>query len=343
MNRKITIREIAEHCGVSMATVSRAINGNSYVGPELRRKIREYLEDVGWEPRNLSEKIQRKLNTEIVVVASSNLLSRPSTSLELKLLVDELYRAGFQPVIRLGHRSDSLRWCLEKHPSMVIVLGFSDRLSEALKKLKDSGVRVFGIGETHTSPCPLVMSDHFSAGCEAAEVLRKNGCRKVALFTMMGAKPHPENLEKIYSRSVKIIEGILARFPEFDYRTDAVSDCFGDLSEFKRMFASGMYDGWILGDSQRLKDLISLEGAMFTMEKNIVLLQENPMEPVPPVCLKVYAENSTERIRTLVKLIQKPFGSMKSEYLVPYFGMPAGRKNRIAGREDNAEEDCSEI
>ena len=57
MNRKITVREIAEHCGVSMATVSRAINGNSYVGPELRRKIREYLEDVGWEPRNLSENL----------------------------------------------------------------------------------------------------------------------------------------------------------------------------------------------------------------------------------------------------------------------------------------------
>lgn len=53
MNRKITVREIAEHCGVSMATVSRAINGNSYVSPELRKKIREYLEDIGWEPRNL--------------------------------------------------------------------------------------------------------------------------------------------------------------------------------------------------------------------------------------------------------------------------------------------------
>ena len=29
MNRKITVREIAEHCGVSMATVSRAINGTA--------------------------------------------------------------------------------------------------------------------------------------------------------------------------------------------------------------------------------------------------------------------------------------------------------------------------
>ena len=75
MNRKITVREIAEHCGVSMATVSRAINGNSYVSPELRKKIREYLEDIGWEPRNLPGTRQNGLEPEVAVLASLELLS----------------------------------------------------------------------------------------------------------------------------------------------------------------------------------------------------------------------------------------------------------------------------
>ncbi len=326
MNRKITIREIAEHCGVSMATVSRAINGNSYVGPELRRKIREYLEDVGWEPRNLSEKIQGRLNPEVVVVASLNLLDQLDSARELKLLLTELHRVGFHSSLRLGHRSESLRRCLEERPALVVLNGFSDRLREDVKKLRDAGIRVVGIGETNDSPCPLVMSDHFSAGREAAETLRKNGARRIALFAAMGAQSHPDNLEKIYSRSAKIIRGIQETFPDFEPAIDAVSDCFGDLAEFKRMLASGIYDGWVLGDSERLEEMIGLEGGNFVLENRVVLLQAHAMQPIPSVCLRVLIENELGRIRELVKLIQRPVGGGEETIYVPYLGVPSSRR-----------------
>lgn len=326
MNRKITVREIAEHCGVSMATVSRAINGNSYVGPELRRKIREYLEDVGWEPRNLSEKIQGRLNPEVVVVASLNLLDQQDSARELKQLLTELHRVGFHSSLRLGHRSESLRRCLEERSPLVVLNGFSDRLREDVKKLRDAGIRVVGIGETNDSPCPLVMSDHFSAGREAAETLRKNGARRIALFAAMGAQPHPDNLEKIYSRSAKIIRGIQETFPDFEPAIDAVSDCFGDLTEFKRMLASGIYDGWVLGDSERLEEMIAQEGGNFVLENRVVLLQAHAMQPIPSVCLRVLIENELDRIRELVKLIQRPAGEGEETIYVPYLGVSSSRR-----------------
>ena len=331
MNRKITVREIAEHCGVSMATVSRAINGNSYVGPELRRKIREYLEDVGWEPRNLSEKIQGRLNPEVVVVASLNLLDQLDSARELKLLLTELHRVGFHSSLRLGHRSESLRRCLEERPALVVLNGFSDRLREDVKKLRDAGIRVVGIGETNDSPCPLVMSDHRSAGREAAETLRKRGARRIALFAMMGAQAHPEELEKIYSRSAKIIRGIREVFPAFDPAADAVSDCFGDLTEFKRMLASGLYDGWVLGDSRRLEEMIAQVGEFQVMESRVVLLQVHALTPVPSICLKVLAENELGRIRTLLELIQRPAGDPARSVVVPYLGTRGGRRRAKVG------------
>lgn len=50
MQKKITISDIAEHLGVSRASVSRALNGSSGVGTELREKIRAYAEESGYKP-----------------------------------------------------------------------------------------------------------------------------------------------------------------------------------------------------------------------------------------------------------------------------------------------------
>lgn len=333
MNRKITVREIAEHCGVSMATVSRAINGNSYVSPELRKKIREYLEDIGWEPRNLPGTRQNGLEPEVAVIASLELLDHPESARELKLLVSELYLAGFRPVLRLGHRSESLRRCLETRPDLVVLNGFSDRLYEDVKRLQETGVRVVGLGEAHAAPCPLVMSDHFAAGREAAETLRKHGARRIALFAMMGAQPHPEDLKKIYSRSAKIIRGIREVFPEFDPAADAVSDCFGDLTEFKRMFSSRCYDGWVLGDARRLEEMVAQAGEFQVMESRVVLLQTHALSPVPSICLKVLAENELARIRKLLELIQRPAGNAERSVYVPYLGTRCGRKQQKSEEE----------
>ena len=43
------------------------------------------------------------------------------------MLLEELYRAGFNPVVRLGHRSESLRKCLKNRSSLVVLYGVSDR------------------------------------------------------------------------------------------------------------------------------------------------------------------------------------------------------------------------
>lgn len=330
MNRKVTIKEIAEHCGISMATVSRAINGNAYVSSELRKKIREYIEDIGWKANSLSDKIQTEMNSDIVVVASLNLLDREESALELKLLLEELYHAGFKPMVRFGHRSESLRKCLKERPVLVVLYGVSDRLYDDIRRLMEAGIRIIGIGEAHQPPCPLVVSDHYAAAHEAAGFLRKNGARRIALFSTMGAQPHPENLERIYSRSAKMIRGICDVFPDFDYTKDAVSDCFGDLTEFKEMLASGRYDGWILGDSKLLNEMIAQEGAFSVMECRIVLLQSYVTQPILPVCLRVFTENVPAKILRLVELIQRPSGGVK-ENCVPYLGIGSRRKKSEMG------------
>ena len=63
--KKITAKEIAENLGVSRATVSRALNGSSGVGPELRKKILSYAQESGYKTVPTTADLSRK-STKII-------------------------------------------------------------------------------------------------------------------------------------------------------------------------------------------------------------------------------------------------------------------------------------
>lgn len=48
-NKKVTIAEIAEHLQVSKASVSRALNGMPGVGEDLRERVFQYAQEVGYQ------------------------------------------------------------------------------------------------------------------------------------------------------------------------------------------------------------------------------------------------------------------------------------------------------
>lgn len=47
---RVSLKDIAQRVGVSMVTVSAALNGNGRVGSDLARKIREIAREMGYRP-----------------------------------------------------------------------------------------------------------------------------------------------------------------------------------------------------------------------------------------------------------------------------------------------------
>lgn len=64
----ITIYDVAREAGVSMATVSRVVNGNPNVKPKTRKKVLESIQRMGYRPNAVARGLASKKTTTVGVV-----------------------------------------------------------------------------------------------------------------------------------------------------------------------------------------------------------------------------------------------------------------------------------
>lgn len=64
----VTIYDVAREAGVSMATVSRVVNGNPNVKPSTRKKVLRVIEELGYRPNAVARGLASKKTTTIGVV-----------------------------------------------------------------------------------------------------------------------------------------------------------------------------------------------------------------------------------------------------------------------------------
>lgn len=66
-----TIKEVALHSGVSIATVSRVINGSTGVRPQVYERVRQSVKELGYNPNRAARALVSKVTTSIGVVLNN--------------------------------------------------------------------------------------------------------------------------------------------------------------------------------------------------------------------------------------------------------------------------------
>lgn len=66
----VTLKEIAQHCGVSVTTVSNIVNGKpKKVGEETRKKVLDAIDELGYHPNYFAQGLRRQKTQTIGVIA----------------------------------------------------------------------------------------------------------------------------------------------------------------------------------------------------------------------------------------------------------------------------------
>jgi len=95
--KSVTIRDVARHAGVSVATASRAMNGMDVVRPETRDRILAVMQELGFTPSPAARRLSLGRTLTVGVVVS--FLTRPQAAERLRGVDAVLADSEFDLVI----------------------------------------------------------------------------------------------------------------------------------------------------------------------------------------------------------------------------------------------------
>ena len=70
MTKRITIKDVAKHAGISYQTVSRVINDKPDVSPETRKRVLDVIDELNYRP-SMAATSRANPKTHIMAIAIS--------------------------------------------------------------------------------------------------------------------------------------------------------------------------------------------------------------------------------------------------------------------------------
>ena len=194
MARKaVTIRDVARHAGVSVATASRALNGKDVVNPQTRDRILSVMEELGFAPSPAARRLSLGRTLTVGVVVS--FLTRPQAAERLRgvdaVLTDSEFDLVIYNVESVGKRDQYLGTLVQSQRTDGLLVMSLPPPDSAVPGLSSGPVPAVFI-DVHTpsvAAMPRVVGDDAAGGALAARHLLDLGHRAIGFIGDAVADP----------------------------------------------------------------------------------------------------------------------------------------------------------
>ncbi|CAM3337731.1 catabolite control protein A [Brevibacillus invocatus] len=182
----VTIYDVAREAGVSMATVSRVVNGNPNVKPMTRKKVLGAIERLGYRPNAVARGLASKKTTTVGVIIpdiSSLFFSELARGIED---IATMYKYNIilcNSDQRLEKELQLINTLLEKQVDGLLFMG-AEIKEDHLQALTSTQVpTVLAATRDADNKLPSVTIDHYQAAYDATEALIQRGHKRIGMIT----------------------------------------------------------------------------------------------------------------------------------------------------------------
>lgn len=191
--KAVTIRDVARQAGVSVATASRALNGNVLVKAQTRDRILAVMDELGFMPSPAARRLSLGRTLTVGVVVS--FLTRPQAAERLRgvdaVLGDSEFDLVIYNVESVQKRDHYLGSLAGSHRTDGLIVMSLPPLADAASALSRSPVPVvfIDVHNPSVSSMPRVIGDDLVGGAVAARHLLELGHRAIAFIGDAVADP----------------------------------------------------------------------------------------------------------------------------------------------------------
>ncbi|WP_079510089.1 catabolite control protein A [Mesobacillus jeotgali] len=203
----ITIYDVAREANVSMATVSRVVNGNPNVKPATRKKVMEVIDRLGYRPNAVARGLASKKTTTVGVIIPD--ISSPFFA-ELARGIEDIATMYKYNIIlsnsdqNIEKELHLLNTMLGKQVDGIVFMGGNIK-AEHVEEFKKSPVPIVLAGSIEDSgEIPSVNIDYEQATYDAVSAFVEKGHKEIAF--VIGPYHEPINKDKKlegYKRALK--------------------------------------------------------------------------------------------------------------------------------------------
>ncbi len=273
----VTLKDVAEHAGVSRSAVSRTFTVGASVSDRMRRKVEEAANELGYTPNALASSLTTG-RTRLIGLVSNN-FHNPIFLEVFDLFTRGLQERGLRPLlVNLSDETDpaqSVRM-LRQYSVDGVVVASSTLTPGFSSAFKDAGLPVVHSFGRHTSTpeVHVVGIDNIECGRMAAKELLSHGYKRVAFMGGPANATSTQDRFEGFSSEIGKHKNVELSYSYADNYTFAAG-----RTEMARLLKAGPADAYFCGDDVlSIGALSAINDSGLRVPDDIGLIGLNDME-----------------------------------------------------------------
>ncbi len=186
MTRTVTMKDVAQQAGVSVATVSRVLNNTGFVSQELRERVNDAMRQLNYHPSNVARSLRRQQTQTVAVMVpqlDQPFFSTLTLAIQQRLFEEDFYVFTCSTAESNANEAAYVEMLLGQRVDGVIIAP-TGHSPDSLRRLVLANVPVILVDRDIPEIAPLdrVLFDNRHGGHTGARHLVEQGHKRIAII-----------------------------------------------------------------------------------------------------------------------------------------------------------------